>query len=73
LGIPFKKGFCYAGMLPNLLGKEIRRSGNMRIIKSMEEAYKLPAPECLMVKELVPGSLDGMHGQVCYSDYTCLT
>ena len=37
------------------------------------ESVGLPAPECLMVKELVPGSLDGMHGQVCYSDYTCLT
>ena len=32
----------------------------------------LPAPECLMVKELVPGGLEGIHGQVCYSDYECL-
>lgn len=32
----------------------------------------LPAPECLMVKALVPGGLDGIHGQVCYSDYECL-
>jgi len=32
----------------------------------------LPAPECLMVKELVPGSLEHIHGTVCYSDYEAL-
>ena len=32
----------------------------------------LPAPECLMVKELVPGGLTDIHGQVCYADYECL-
>ena len=32
----------------------------------------LPAPECLMVKELVPNGLKNIHGQVCYSDYECL-
>ena len=36
------------------------------------ESVGLPAPECLMVKELVPGGLTGIHGQVCYSDYECL-
>ena len=36
------------------------------------ESVGLPAPECLMVRELVPGGLDGIHGQVCYSDYECL-
>ena len=36
------------------------------------ESVGLPAPECLMVKELVPGGLDGIYGQVCYSDYECL-
>ena len=36
------------------------------------ESVSLPAPECLMVKELVPGGLDGICGQVCYSDYKCL-
>lgn len=36
------------------------------------ESVGLPAPECLMVKELVPGSLDSIHGQVNYSDYQCL-
>ena len=36
------------------------------------ESVGLPAPECLMVKELVPGGLEGIHGQVCYSDYEAL-
>ena len=36
------------------------------------ESVGLPAPECLMVRELVPGGLEGIHGQVSYSDYECL-
>ena len=36
------------------------------------ESVGLPAPECLMVKELIPGGLTGIRGQVCYSDYDCL-
>ena len=36
------------------------------------ESVGLPAPECLMVRELVPGGLVGIQGQVCYSDYECL-
>ena len=32
----------------------------------------LPAPECLMALELVPGGLEGIHGQVCYDDYKSL-
>ena len=37
------------------------------------ESIKLPAPECLMVKELIPGGLAGIRGQVNYSDYQSLT
>ena len=36
------------------------------------ESVGLPAPECLMVRELIPGGLEGIRGQVCYSDYECL-
>ena len=36
------------------------------------EFVGLPAPECLMVKELVPGGLEGIHGEVCYHDYEAL-
>lgn len=32
----------------------------------------LPAPECLMVRELVPGGLEGITGQLRYTDdYAC--
>ena len=36
------------------------------------ESVGLPAPECLMARELVPGGLEGIHGQVSYADYECL-
>ena len=36
------------------------------------ESVGLPAPECLMVKELIPGSLAGMKGVVSYDDYETL-
>ena len=36
------------------------------------ETVQLPAIECLMVKELIPGGLDGIHGQVSYADYKSL-
>ncbi len=36
------------------------------------ESVGLPAPECLMVKELVPGALKNIHGVVQYSDYKSL-
>lgn len=37
------------------------------------ESVELPAPECLMVKELVPGALERIQGQVNYSMYQFLT
>ena len=43
-----------------------------RTIKSLEEKYLVPALECLMVKALIPGGLDDIHGQVAYADYECL-
>ena len=36
------------------------------------ESVGLPAPECLMVKELIPGGLAGIRGQVNYSEYHSL-
>lgn len=36
------------------------------------ESVGLPAVECMMVRELVPGGLEGIQGQVCYSDYESL-
>ena len=36
------------------------------------ESVGLPAPECLMVKELIPGELAHINGVVAYSDYESL-
>ena len=36
------------------------------------ESVGLPAVECLMVKELVPGGLEGIHGVLEYSFYEAL-
>lgn len=36
------------------------------------EFVGLPAGECLMVRELVPGGLEGIHGKVAYHDYNSL-
>ena len=36
------------------------------------ESVGLPAPECLMVKELVCGGLNGIRGVVAYDDYESL-
>ena len=36
------------------------------------ESVHLPAPECLMVRALIPGGLNGIHGEVNYGDYQTL-
>ena len=36
------------------------------------ESVHLPASECLMLQELVPGGLEGMQGEVDYSFYESL-
>ena len=36
------------------------------------ESVGLPAPECLMVQELVSGALEHIHGEVSYRDYDAL-
>jgi predicted N-acetyltransferase YhbS len=36
------------------------------------ESVGLPAPECMMVQELVPSALANIHGVVCYDDYKSL-
>ena len=35
------------------------------------ESVGLPHPDCLMIRELVPGALEHIHGYVDYSFYTC--
>ena len=36
------------------------------------ESVGLPAPECMMVQELIPGALKNIHGVVSYHDYKSL-
>lgn len=38
-----------------------------------DESLKLPSPECLMAKELVPGALKNIHGVVEFSAYKTLS
>ena len=54
----------------NYRSRGFRTSADFGI--TAHESVGLPAPECLMVKELVPGGLDKIHGQVQYSDYQAL-
>ena len=54
----------------NYRSRGFRTSADFGI--TAHESVGLPAPECLMVKALVPGGLEGIQGQVCYSDYECL-
>ncbi len=37
------------------------------------ERVRLPHPDCLMVRELIPGGLDGVTGAVDYDIYPCLS
>ena len=37
-----------------------------------DESVGLPHPDCLMVKELIPGALNGVHGYINYKMYESL-
>ncbi len=37
-----------------------------------DDSVGLPHPDCLMIQELVPGALEGVHGYVNYEFYECL-
>ena len=64
------KAVIVEGNPMNYRNRGFRTSADYGI--TAHESVGLPAPECLMVQELVPGGLEGIHGQVCYSDYECL-
>ena len=64
------KAVIVEGNPMNYRSRGFRTSADYGI--TAHESVGLPAPECLMVRELVPGGLEGIHGQVCYSDYECL-
>ena len=64
------KAVIVEGNPMNYRSRGFRTSADYGI--TAHESVGLPAPECLMVQELVPGGLEGIQGQVCYSDYECL-
>ena len=65
------KAVIVEGNPMNYRSRGFQTSANFGI--TAHESVGLPAPECLMVKELIPGGLAGIHGQVNYSDYQSLT
>ena len=54
----------------NYRSRGFQTSADFGIIAA--ESVGLPAPECLMVKELQHGALEHISGVVDYSDYECL-
>ena len=64
------KAVIVEGNPMNYRSRGFRTSADYGI--TAHESVGLPATECLMVRELVPGGLEGITGQVCYSDYECL-
>ena len=64
------KAVIVEGNPMNYRSRGFRTSADYGI--TAHESVGLPAVECLMVRELVPGGLEGITGQVCYSDYECL-
>ena len=38
----------------------------------VDESVGLPYPDCLMIQELTPGALDGVHGYINYKFYDAL-
>ena len=54
----------------NYRNRGFRTSADYSIVA--DESVGLPAPECLMVKELVSGTLDHISGSVSYTDYQSL-
>lgn len=64
------KAVIVEGNPMNYRSRGFRTSADFGI--TAHESVGLPAVECLMVKELVPGGLEGIQGKVAYSDYKAL-
>ena len=64
------KAVIVEGNPMNYRSRGFRTSADFGI--TAHESVGLPAVECLMVKELVPGGLEGIHGTVKYADYESL-
>lgn len=55
----------------NYRSRGFETSANHGIVAA--ESIHLPHPDCLMVKALVPGGLEGIHGEVNYAFYNVLS
>ena len=65
------RGVIVEGNPRNYRSRGFRTSADFGI--TAHESVGLPAVECLMVRELIPGGLAGIAGQVRYDlDYECL-
>lgn len=64
------KAVIVEGNPQNYKSRGFKTSADFGIVAG--KSIDLPAIECLMVKELVPNALDGICGEVEYTDYTTL-
>ena len=64
------KAVIVEGNPMNYRSRGFRTSADYGI--TAHESVGLPAPECLMVRELIPGGLEGIRGTVDYRFYECL-
>lgn len=55
----------------NYRARGFQTSANYGIVAA--ESVHLPHPDCMMVTELVPGGLEGIHGEVSYGMYETLS
>lgn len=65
------KAVIVEGNPQNYRNRGFQTSADFGIIAA--ESVGLPAPECLMIKELVSGALDRISGIVSYTDYQSLS
>lgn len=65
------KAVIVEGNPQNYQSRGFKTSADYGIIAG--ESIDLPAPECFMVKELVPNALDTIHGKAEYTDYATIS
>lgn len=65
------KAVLVEGNPQNYNARDFKTSSDYGIIAG--DSVHLPAPECLMVKELIPNGLNNIKGVVEYTDYKSLT
>lgn len=64
------KAVIVEGNPQNYRSRGFKTSADYNIVAG--ESIDIPAPECFMVKELVPNALDTIHGTAEYSEYATI-